>query len=143
MEIELPQAFLDLKPTPAIPVGSRVTCNPPPTDTDADYLVYVMEEPVSLVPSEDEWTCLREGIRDKVCSTLMVAGWEFGGSEDPQWPIGSFDTFRKGIFNLIVAYDAGFHHRFLVATALAKRLNVMDKSDRIALFRAVREGEMC
>lgn len=121
----LPQRFLDLARSQVMAVGSRVTCSPPPADTDADYLVYAGED------------------RAKTNRILINSGWEYGGSIDPRWEAGDFDSYRKGEFNLIVAFSKDFHRKFVAATAIAKRLNVLDKPDRIALFRAVMSAEVC
>jgi hypothetical protein len=42
--------------------------------------------------------------------------------------------------NLIVTDDLEWHRRFVAATSIAKRLNLMAKADRIALFQAVLYG---
>lgn len=98
-----------------VPVGSRVTCDPPPTDTDRDWLVMVTD------------------IND-FAELVDDAGWEYGGSGegDPD-----FMSFRKGIDNLIVTDDLFFYDKFMLASTLAKRFNLMKKEDRVALFQAV------
>lgn len=108
------------------PVGSRVTCNPAPTNTDADYLVYTGDPYV---------------LRDKV----LEAGYEIGGSLllDANSPLEGndrFSSYTKGEINLIVTSDEAFYKRFLAASSVAKRLNLLKKEDRIALFQAVLYG---
>lgn len=49
----------------------------------------------------------------------------------------------KGDVNLIVTQDNKFYDRFMAATSVAKRLNLLDKADRIALFQAVLYGNRC
>ena len=104
------------------PVGSRVTCNPPPTDTDEDFLV-----------------CCFNGSAD---SHLKEQGFKQEGS--PQFYTGNddgqFKSFRRGETNVIVTPFLEFFEKFRAATHIAKRLNIMAKSDRIALFQAVLYG---
>lgn len=104
-----------------VPVGSRITCNPAPTDTDADFL------------------CLDVGD----CSeTLKNLGFTQDGS--PEFYTGNdnggFRSFRKGDLNLIVTRDQTFFDLFLTATHLAKAFNLLQKDQRIALFQAVLYG---
>ena len=105
-------------------VGSRVTCRPAPIDTDEDYLVFIKGERY-----------------DVLMDVLDGEGWELGGSLGlAQEGNSPFVSYRLGELNLIVTDDGEFHKKFLVATALAKRLNVLDKEDRKALFQAVLYG---
>lgn len=105
------------------PVGSRVTCNPPPMDTDIDYMV--------LVKNHGQFR-----------QVMLENGFNIGGSLvlDAKSPLDDKDRFSsyvKGEINLIVTSDVSFYQRFMAATSVAKRLNLLDKSDRIALFQAV------
>jgi hypothetical protein len=107
-------------------VGSRVTCNPPPTDTDDDYLLLVSDH---------------RSFRNDV----LLEGFEIGGSMwlDSHTPLESedrFSSYTKGQVNLIVTQDEIFYRKFIAATVVAKRLNLMSKEDRIALFQAVLYG---
>lgn len=107
------------------PVGSRVTCNPPPVDTDIDYLVLV---------TNDQF--------DSLLPDLFSQGFDIDGSEvcDPADHLSNKDTFQSfshGDLNLIVTQDSEFFRRFLAATEVAKRLNLLVKEDRVALFQAV------
>ncbi|WP_298844024.1 hypothetical protein [uncultured Salinicola sp.] len=105
----------------AEPVGSRVTCDPAPTDTDEDWLVLVREVPVEK---------------------LQEAGFSQEGS--PEFytgnDAGGFRSWRKGEINLITTQSDEFFRLFLTATYLAKRFNLLRKQDRIALFQAVLYG---
>lgn len=105
----------------ALPVGSRVTCNPAPTDTDEDWLV--------LTPRD-------------AAESLIDAGFTQDGS--PQFYTGNdnggFRSWRRGGLNIVTTQDAVFFDRFQTATALAKRFNLLVKADRIALFQAVLYG---
>lgn len=111
------------------PVGSRVTCAPAPTETDQDWLILI--EPAQWQP---------------LC-TELDGPWTFGGSlirpEDHQSkPEERFWSWVRGVDNLIVTDSPVFHQRFLAATSVAKRLNLLDKHDRIALFQAVLYGSV-
>jgi hypothetical protein len=106
------------------PVGSRETCVPPPTDTDQDWLVLIEPE---------QWNPL--------CEELQVE-WVFGGSlirpeEHRSKPEERFWSWVRGEDNLIVTDSPLFHQRFLAASSVAKRLNLLMKGDRVALFQAV------
>ena len=113
------------------PCGSRVTCSPAPTETDADYLVQIM-------PSNDG--------TDKVAAVvneLSGAGFEWEGGEHYQDAAGEFVSWRsQNNINLIVTASRGFAEKHRTATALCKRLNLLNKQDRIALFQAVLYGEI-
>jgi hypothetical protein len=113
------------------PVGSRMTCNPAPTDTDEDYLVWT-HDPAS---------------ENAVKDALNDGGWVLGGSAIPDEantvPMADrFWAYRNGNFNLIVTRSQPFAHRFLAASSIAKRLNLLNKADRIALFQAVLYGRI-
>lgn len=108
------------------PVGSRITCTPPPTDTDRDWLVLVAWR---------HWT--------QFCDSLQSKGWKRGGSAHSSSTCCSaheFASFTLGIDNVIATSSEDFHRRFLAATSVARRLNLLLKPDRVALFQAVIYG---
>lgn len=110
------------------PVGSRVTCDPAPTNTDADFLCLVT--PAAL---------------PRAMTDLMEAGFEPSGSvilDDINYlpPEDRFASWKRGEVNVILTASPVFFRRFLSATAVAKRLNLLDKADRVALFQAVLYG---
>lgn len=131
MTFQLPEALRGLV-NQITPVGSRVTCDPAPTDTDADYLVYV--DPVNTI---------------RFLEHMAPEGFEAGGSrveENSQDLVNGesgFVSFTLGEVNLIVTSNWAFHRAFLAATSVSKRLNIMDKADRITLFQAVLYGNEC
>lgn len=106
------------------PVGSRVTCNPAPTDTDEDFLALVSDENFN-----------------KFYEHLMHAGYELGGSipfnENDLSPDECFCSFALGDINIIATESDVFFDRFMIATAEATRLNLLVKADRIALFQSI------
>lgn len=111
------------------PVGSRVTCNPPPMDTDEDWLVY-------LPPGE--FAIFEETL-------IMGMHFEFGGSRIHSGGclVGDKDSFQSytlGQINVIATASEEFFDKFMQATHEAKRLNLLSKSDRIALFQKILYG---
>lgn len=119
------------------PCGSRITCNPPPLDTDEDYLLFVDAQYDGMRLIKDGVTRMYE-----LESYLKLNGWELGGSlptditvtipEDAQ-----FASWTLGDLNLIITCSPAFYQRHMAATALCKRLNLLEKRDRIAVFQAV------
>lgn len=104
----------------ADPVGSRVTCNPAPTDTDMDILVLV--------------SSLR-GIRADLTNFLRSGpAWKPCGSE---YEKATRTAFRYGEINIIVTDDPDHYALFMRATKIAKGLNLMNKDDRIFLFETL------
>jgi hypothetical protein len=122
------------------PVGSRVTCDPAPIDTDEDYLLLVdaVYEGGKLI---------KDGFKrlDELEFYLHTHGWKMGGSLPTDMvtqipPEARFCSWTLDEINLIITCSPEFFRRHLAATALAKRLNLLVKADRIALFQAVLYG---
>jgi len=106
------------------PCGSRVTCNPPPTNTDRDFLIHI---PPSVA----------EGFS----ATLAGLGFDAESEVNYDAPNGiGFKSFRRGDLNLIVTTSDEFDSRHRAATHVCARLNLLDKQDRIAVFQAVLYG---
>lgn len=134
MSLNIEELIDALKPLGVItnwaPVGSRVTCRPAPTNTDADYLLLVGVDGVQLLQAD-----------------LVEHGWSIGGSkpvlvdEVDFKPDEDFTSFTRGELNLIVTASPLFYNRFLAATEVSKALNIMVKADRISLFQAVLYGK--
>ena len=112
-----------------VPVGSRVTCDPPPTDTDEDYLVLVKN-------------------RQTAVAGLKAIGFEYSSTPEQiekyeqmnfssQW---KFTSLWFGDINYIVTDSQFFFERFLTATHVCKTLNLLKKEDRIMVFEAIRGG---
>ena len=121
-----------------VPVGSRVTCDPAPTDTDEDYLLLVAPNGLELDPKyDDRYYALERYLHEH--------GWTRGGSLPAEIgvtipPEQRFESWTFDEINLILTTSNIFYQRFLAATAVAKRLNLLNKPDRIALFQAVLYG---
>ncbi len=113
------------------PVGSQVTCNPAPSleESDIDWLVYVWHADI-----------------DKFTKELTDNGWTIGGSkpEDADSANG-FNSFTKTVDglrqNVVATANYNFYMKFMRATTLAKKLNLLNKDDRIELFHAILYGE--
>lgn len=118
------------------PCGSRVTCDPCRPDADYDWLVQIM-------PDNDgpfDGSVSEQRICD-IAEQLGNEGFVLEGSEHYQSvAANSFMSWRLGEHNLIVTANAAFAARHRAATACCKRLNLLNKPDRIALFQAVLYG---
>ena len=99
-------------------VGSRVTCNPAPKDTDEDYLVYTDD-----------------------LSTLIGDCIEQGFLDEGYYVDSEFRSLRHGTTNLIITTRKEFYDKFVLATHVCKTLNVLDKQDRIVVFQAILYGK--
>lgn len=115
--IKLPDCIEDFC-IACVPVGSRVTCSPPPTDTDQDVLCLVEED---LASDLYEW--------------LEQHDWELEGDYGT---LTDFDSYRKTYedteYNLILTTDTNWFDCFMDATLECKAKNVMTKSGRIDVF---------
>lgn len=105
-----------------VAVGSRVTCNPPPTDTDEDYLVLVDE--------------------DFEYETLIDHGWDLGGSEildASEMDETNFQSFKNSdsSVNYIITDNEDFFDQFIYASNVSKKLNLLEKRQRVDLFQII------
>jgi len=100
------------------PVGSRVTCLPPPADSDEDYLALPLSDRLFK-------------------KALEAAGFQTTTDDTYAGMKSEFTSYKKGELNVIVTTNATFYDAFIAATHVAKRLNLLNKADRIALFQAV------
>ena len=97
--------------------GSRVTVNPPPDDTDEDWLILV----------------------DNIAATLD-ATLKLGCTPDYTYFPDSDYVFlatRLEKVNLIVVDNRDLYDAYVRASSVCKRLNLTDKLDRIAVYDAV------
>jgi hypothetical protein len=126
------------------PCGSRVTCNPPPMDTDEDYLLLIGDKwpagaNLDVIPADEREMELEMHLR--------ANGWEMGGSlpNDMKVEVPShvkFSSWTKDELNLIITTSEEFFRRHLAATHIAKHLNLLHKRERIMLFQAVLYGNI-
>lgn len=103
------------------PTGSRYICDPPPTDTDNDTVI--------LIAPEDF---------DSVNVTLMLNDWELGGSMVPG---DIWYSYKKGIENYIITTSEEHYRKWITATRIAKKFNMVNKEDRIDLFKAIVDSQ--
>jgi hypothetical protein len=105
-------------------VGSRVTCDPAPTDTDYDILALV----------------------ENIDQAIGVLGdtWETQGYMiDPSLRTENrFLSTKKDGINLIITQSEIFYERFILATGVAKLFNLLDKKDRVKLFQFILYGNI-
>ena len=98
-------------------VGSRAICVPPPTDTDMDFL------------------CLSKG---EEYEQMLQAFLESDGfKQDGHYDLSNFQSFKKGIMNVILTHDVEFYDKFIIAMLVCKELNVLDKKKRIAVHHLI------
>lgn len=69
---------------------------------------------------------------DKTYHELTALGWIYGSKDT--YPADVWSSYRKGNHNALCTIDTRHFNAFLAATEEAKRLNLLDKKDRIALF---------
>lgn len=128
------------------PVGSRVTCDPYPMDTDVDYLILVAPwdlKAASLALEEAGWErggSRLEGTRCTSWKSLV----EFANEPECQDMTVAHCVSRlinaPIMVNFLVTSNKQFFDDFLCATHVAKQLNLLDKRQRICLFQAILYG---
>ena len=102
------------------PVGSRETVNPPPQDTDQDYMV--------LCAGLQQLNQLKKAITS---DGFTVDGKNYEGT--------TWTSYRKGDLNLIVTCDNRLYYRTVLAARICKALNLKDKEDRITVHGMLRQ----
>jgi hypothetical protein len=105
------------------PTGSRIICNPPVMNTDEDFV---------LITSD----------LSKFNEEAASDGWQDTATENYDIDSSGFNTFRKGDKNLIVTVSFELFRKWLLATLLARKLNLTDKEDRKDLFAIVTEDRL-
>jgi|TARA_Y100000310_G_scaffold161131_1_gene161055 hypothetical protein len=104
-------------------VGSRFICNPMPLDTDLDILVLT--------------TTSQEMVR----AFMDENGYNWLGDESYTTLRGKFDVFEKGDVQYIVTWSEEFYECFRIAAAVAKKLNMTKKHERVALHDMILHRE--
>ena len=99
--------------TASFPTGSSYICNPPVLDTDIDQMFLVDD-------------------LEKVGQVLEKLGWKRCGKEE--YNVDKWVAYRKDNLNALLTDNLDHFNKFLQATEEAKKLNLLDKKDRIALF---------
>lgn len=112
------------------PTGSNYTCNPPVTNTDIDTVFLcqpcVVDPTTSQVRTYDEF--------------LTGGGWTPCVGEGYEVLGGDFTAWRKGNKNYICTTDPAYYAKYVKATKICKMLNLLNKQDRVFMFRLVMEG---
>lgn len=102
--------------------GSSFICDPPVTNTDIDYVVFVTN-------------------KEEVCKYLTENGWTFCGGEAYNNPDNDFLAVRNQDLNYILVDEEHTFDQWEAATLLAKKRNLLNKNERIALFRNIFKGQ--
>lgn len=105
------------------PTGSRYICDPPVMDTDNDVIILVDDYPDEQSMNDLGW---------KMCR---------GEGEELDYPAGDFHAYRHGDLNYILTNSKDHYIRMCAATTLAKQMNLLDKKDRVHLFRFLQGKE--
>ncbi len=112
--ISLRDEFMDCM----TPVGSQITCNPPPPleDSDIDLLCFL--------PDVDTFCELED--------ELDLSEWKYCAGEGYDEMKGDFNAWRKDIdgknYNLIITTNSKFFEDFMDATKSCKQKNLLLKS---------------
>jgi hypothetical protein len=106
--------------------GSSVICNPPVLDTDIDFVI--KSKDVDII--KNYLTCeLKFNVLTGEESETNYEGLNVGSEY--------FYSLKKDNINIMLVQDESFFIKWLNATLLAKKLNLLKKEDRITLFQYV------
>ena len=104
--------------------GSSVICDPPVTDTDIDYVIYTNEEV-------------------KLDTFLKCEGFTKSCADEEEYDLEEedFTCYRRENINLIIINERSWYMKWVLATKVARKLNLKVKADRVMLFRAILYGD--
>lgn len=107
--------------------GSTYICDPPVEGTDYDIVLYV-----------------RPDIYGMYQEALVLDGWERGGSRGDRDEWASFKKRHTDgiVYNFLVTQNEDHYNNMYIATSAAKRLNLLNKNDRVMLFHAIVDGQV-
>ena len=99
--------------------GSSVICNPPVTDTDIYFVIYTNKE-------------------TKLDTFLKCKGFTKSSPEEEDYDMEKegFSCYRKDELNLIISTSHTWYLKWVLATKVARKLNLKVKADRVMLFKA-------
>ena len=113
-------------------VGSRTSCNPPPTDTDEDVLVLVLPENSATFLSEMKEVGYVVESKYLDPHTLKTSGLI----------TSQFISLRMDTSNVIVTSNKKWYDKFIMANDVCKAVNLLVKKDRIKVFSTILESEI-
>lgn len=97
-----------------------------PDPKDVDLLVLLNSEVDNTGPFNGRWS--------------FGTGWDLPAGEYDEMD-GTWYTLRNGDVNLIVTTDPGWYARALLANEVCCALRLMDKLDRVKVYRVIRDGK--
>lgn len=105
-------------------VGSRVICNPPPRYADLDILISPQSENEPFL----KW---------------LYARWTPGGSRPNRTgpALAGFESWRWEQYNIVICGSMDHFHKFIMATAISKELNILDKHTRVRVCHSLLYGD--
>ncbi len=116
--------------------GSRVICNPPPTNTDDDYLLLLDIRSVSTLERElqrNNFTLGGSFKFHKLNPLVEFPDLYCTGNNKSS----IFHSWKNDDLNLILTCSLEYYTNFAKATLLAKEMNLTDKEKRIQLFELI------
>lgn len=108
--------------------GSRVICNPPVMDTDFDIVVLLGCADDTRYIEDEGYIYTIPELKEYDITNVETVG------SNEHW----IKTYRKGDINLICLIDATRFGRWKLATAICKRLNILDRPTRVDIFAMVK-----
>lgn len=104
------------------PTGSQTICNPAPIESDYDYLVECDEQNKSAI-----------------FQGLIGLGFHWEGATEHYKNIiaNTFCSLRRDKINIILTCNKIFAANHRKATAICKGLNLLQKADRLIVFKAL------
>ena len=106
-------------------VGSQTIPGAATPESDYDFVVTTFNRNALLLSLAEDWW------------TISMDHYEHAYGEPP------FDTARKGLVNLIIYTSEVEAARFFRANLLAVRFGLVNKDDRVALFREIMQDRVC
>lgn len=104
------------------PCGSRIICNPPPTDTDEDWIILFEDGKLEAL----EYSLTKDGWK-------TIHGYEFDSLLEL--------TARMDETNLLFTTDQKYYEQWLLAVRVCKYLNLQVKEHR-GMVHAILTGEV-
>ena len=119
-------------------VGSKVTCNPAPRNTDVDILVYIPKPKYSKLERYiTSFGFVKEG-GDNYPKGRPGVG--FNSWRTFEWNINPPETPEE--INLIITNSTKFRDSFVLARDVCAKMNLLDKNQRILVHKAIIEGKL-